>query len=114
MKKILIGLIAGLVLGAFVVFLYIPTFEKHAYDCGKEKGLKEGNAKGITIGITQGRAQIKAEQKKYADSVSAVIAWRQAQKLRALKLRKKVIKPTDNFHVIKSDDGYHVGEKMNN
>jgi len=113
MKKILIGLIAGMVLGAFVVFLYIPTFEKRAYDRGNEKGLNEGNAKGIAIGITQGIAQIQNEQKRSADSVSAVrFAQQQAQKLRASKLSRKVVKPTENFQVIKDDEGYHVGAKI--
>ena len=99
MKKVIIGLVAGIVIcgGAFMV--EYPTIKKDAYDSGFEAGNKAGIATGTTAGIAQGVADMKALQKQQHDSLAKAEQKQEAVRKAAMVPKKKP-EILQNWHVI--------------
>jgi hypothetical protein len=108
MKKLIIGLVLGILVTGVIGFLSLPGIKKAEYDNGFEAGVKKGTADGTAAGITKGIAQVHEEQaqKHKQDSTAAAIRYINAKRKAAMRKPKEVVKPVQNWHVIdgKIDD----------
>jgi hypothetical protein len=99
MKKIIAGLVLGLVLSASGFYFSLPKIKQTSYDQGYAVGNKEGLATGTTAGIAQGVDQVNARIKHDQDIAAEAARKRAAQRKVAAK-PKEVEKPVQNWHVI--------------
>lgn len=99
MKKVFLGLFLGLLLSGIIAFLMIPKVKQTAYDNGFNEGNKQGISTGTAAGITQGIAQVQASEQHERDSV-AIVEKNEAARIKAAYKPRKVVKPTQNWHVI--------------
>ena len=85
-------------MGLCTYFVFGPQAVKEGYDHGHGVGVLEGRVAGFSEGKSKGVAEVRAEDKRAADSVSAVAAQKA---MREAKLRRKhVVPPQQNFAVV--------------
>ena len=92
MSKFWFGLLAGIMLGAAVMFLMGRKMEEQSYARGYDKGTTEG----MTKGIVQGVIQEKADEQHHADSVAT--ANKKAMAAKPKKVNKPKPKPVDVYN----------------
>lgn len=99
MKKVTIGLSAGLLLCGLAVYVAVPMIQQAAYKNGYNAGDARGLIDGKAAGITQGISEIRAHEQQVRDSIAA----EQHKEAALHKQRHKPIRverPIQNWHVI--------------
>ena len=102
MKNFFIGLVTGLILCVAAGILAYPNLKQTAHDEGYAAGMKKGEETGKAAGIVKGQADMQAAMNaKHEAEVAAAKAKAEEQaRIAKAKARVKVVKPTQNWHVI--------------
>lgn len=109
---------AGLLLGVAATILVIafgwkPTFEKNVREEATRIALND-STKWLARGDTAGYQRRDDEQKKkdYQVSWQKFEAEKRTKEQKALFARRKQSEPSGNYQVVKTDQGYVVGEPI--
>jgi len=99
MKKVLYGLLAGVVLCGAAYFLVVPKIEKKSYENGYTAGNKTGVEIGTSAGIEQGMKKLEAMQQQQQAQEQQLSEKKHQSALRAAHRAAKAEPSVQNWHV---------------